>query len=312
MREKLKGLYIIMTTPFKEDLELDLEGLRENVRFILENGVNKDAGLLVPLAGVGEGPYLSEEEYFSAVKVILDEAKGKIPIFPGVHLPGTKETIKRCKKLQELEVEGIQLSPPSPYFVPTENEVFYHYKLVAETVKKLGIVVYNTWWERLYDMTAQLIGKLAEIPNIVGIKWSSKELRNFVNVLELYANKLAFFDNQGADTMVLSHSLGAKGIVSFSASFAPWHALKIWKLLQDREYSKVMDELNKWERPYHRFMEDIMKEGKTFTAAHKACVEIAGLKAGPPRLPQTPLTSKQKERLKEIFEKSGILKKPNS
>jgi len=311
MRDKLGGLYMLTVTPFKANFDLDLEGVRENVRFLLDNGIRGEAGFLVPVAGYGEGVYLSLEEHRNLVKAVLAEVDGEIPVFPGVHLNGTLETAKYCKQLQDMGAAGIQLAPPSAYAQPTDDDIVAHYKGVAEAAPKLGIIAYNTHWEwgspPYRDMSPNLIGRLLEIKNFVGVKWSSKTLSNFIACLDEHAGKGAFFNNMGNEVLIPFHMMGGRGPVV--NQIAPWYSLKLWSLLEERKYAEAWDELERWARPWARLVNDITSQGKNWIAVSKALVEVCGQHAGPPRPPQTPLTRAQYGRIENLVKETGILSK---
>jgi len=301
----------LMVTPFMANFDLDLEGMRENVRFLLENGIDRETGILVPGAGYGEGVYLSLEEHRSLVKAVLDEARSEVPVFPGVHLNGTLETTRYCKQLQDMGVDRVQLSPPAAYSMPTDGDIVYHYRSVAEAVPKLGIIVYNTYWEwgepPYRDMNPNLIGKLLDIKNVVGIKWASKTLSNFVAGLHEHAGKGIFYNNMGSEAIILSYMLGGRGLCV--PEVAPWYYLKLKKLLEKRGYAEAWDEIKRWEFAYRRLLAEVTSEGYHWVAFSKALVEIAELKAGTPRPPQTPLPKNQYKKIKDLVDKTRILEK---
>ena len=311
MRDKLSGLYVLMATPFKANFELDLEGVRENVRFLLDNGIKGEAGILVPGAGVGEGVYLSLEEHRGLVKAVLAEAAGKIPVFPGVHLNGSLEAEKYCKQLQDMGVAGIQLAPPAAYMIPTDDAIVTHYKRVAEAAPKLGIIVYNTYWEwglpSYRDMTPNLVGRLLEIKNVVGVKWGSKTLSNFTACLDEHAGKCAFFNNMGYEGLIPCYLMGGRGFLA--GEFAPWYSLKLKSLLERRKYAEAWDEMERWAFPWTRLQKTIVSQGGNGFAIGKALLEVAGLHAGPPRPPQTSLPRAQCQRIENLVKETGILSK---
>ncbi len=311
MRNKLGGLYVLVVTPFKANFDLDLEGVRKNVRFLLDNGIKREAGILVPGAGYGEGVYLSLEEHRNLVKAVLDEVDGEIPVFPGVHLNGTLEAEKYCKQLQDMGAPGIQLAPPAAYATPTDDDIVTHYKRVAEAAPNLAIVAYNTYWEwgrpPDRDMTPNLIGRLLEIKNFVGVKWGSKTLSNFTACLDEHAGKCAFFNNMGNEALIPFHLMGGRGPVV--DQFAPWYSLKLWSLLEERKYAEAWDELERWALPWAHLKKDITSQGKNWIAVSKALIEISGLHAGPPRPPQTPLTRAQYGQIENLVKETGILSK---
>ena len=309
MRNKLGGLYVLPITPFKANFDLDLEGVRKNIRFLLDNGIRGEAGILVPGAGGGEGVYLSLEEHRNLVKAVLDEVDGEIPVFPGVHLNGTLEAEKYCKQLQDMGAAGIQLAPPAAYATPSDDNIVTHYKRVAEAAPELGIIAYNTHWEwgqpPYRDMTPDLIGRLLEIKNFVGVKWSSKTLSNFIACLDEHAGKGAFFNNMGLEVLIPFHLMGGRGFILHE--FAPWYFLKIWSLLEERKYAEAWDEMERWAFPWARLQKDIISQGGHWIAAGKALVEVSGRHAGPLRPPQTRLTRAQYERIENLVKETGIL-----
>jgi len=312
MRDKLGGLYVLMVTPFKDNFDLDLEGVRKNVRFLLDNGVRREAGcILVPVAGYGEGVYLSLEEHRDVVKAVLDEVDGEIDVFPGVHLNGTLETAKYCKQLQDMGAAGTQLSPPSAYAQPTDDDIVAHYKGVAEAAPNFAIIAYATYWEwgepPYRDMTPNLVGRLLEIKNFVGVKWASKTLANFTACVDEHAEKCAFYNNMGAEVLIPFYMMGGRGPVV--DQFAPWYSLKLKSLLEARKYAEAWDELERWAIPFHRLVEDITGQGKHWIAVSKALEEVAGQHAGPPRPPQTRLTRAQYGQIENLVKETGILSK---
>ena len=311
MRTSFSGLTMLLITPMKDNFDLDLEGVRKNVRFLLDNGVRdgKEKVILTPGAGFGEGVYLSLEEHKKVVKTILDEVDGEVPVFPGIHLGGSLEAEKYCKELQDMGVAGIQLAPPSSYMSPSDDEIVAYYEGIAKAAPKLGFIVYNTHWEWARppdrDMTPDLLGRLHEIPNFVGIKWTSKTLMNFIDGLHEHAGKAAYLNSYGFEMAILLHMMGGRGMVVNQV--APWYSLNLWSLLEERKYIEAWDEIERWPCRWYRLQREIGKEGKNWVAVSKGLVEVTGGHAGPPRPPQTRITRDQYKRIEDLVKKSGIM-----
>ena len=311
MRANFSGLNMLMITPMKDNFDLDLEGVRKNVRFVLDNGVSKEKEkvILIPGAGFGEGVYLSLEEHKKVMKTILDEVDGEVPVFPGIHLGGSLEAEKYCKELQDMGAAGIQLAPPTAYMEPTDDEIVAYYKGIAKAAPKLGFIVYNTHWEwarpETRDMTPDLLGKLLEIPNFVGIKWTSKTLSNFLEGLREHAGKAAFLNSYGFEVLIPFYMMGGRGMVVNQV--APWYSLKLWSLLEKRKYIEAWDETERWACPWYRLQSEIVKEGKNWVAVSKGLIEVTGGHAGPPRPPQTRITRAQYKKIEDLVKKSGIM-----
>jgi len=309
MREKMGGLYVLTSTPFKANFDLDVENVKKNIRNVIDNGINGENGILVPGAGFGEGVYLTLEEHRDLVKAVLTEADGEIPVFPGVHLNGSLEAEKYCKELQDMGAAGLQLAPPSAYSVPSDDDIVAYYKGIAEAAPKLGIIAYCTHWEwglpPHRDMSPDLIGRLFEIDNFVGVKWSSKTFSNFMECLRQHAEKGLFYCNYDNEALIPFHMMGGKGLLCHE--FAPWHYLKLKSLLEERKYAEAWDEIERWELPWARLEGDIVSQGGSGIGVSKALLEVYGLHAGPPRPPQKPLTRAQYERIENLVEETGIM-----
>ena len=311
MRNSFCGLDMLLVTPMKDNFDLDLEGVRKNIRFVLDNGVSKEKEkvILTPVAGFGEGVYLSLEEHKKVVKTILDEVDGEVPVYPGIHIAGSLEAEKYCKELQDMGAAGIQLAPPSSYMNPSDDDMVAYYKGIAKAAPKLGFIVYNTHWEwarpATRDMTPDLLGKLLEIPNFVGIKWTSKTLRNFLDGLAEHAGKAAFFNSYGFELSILHHQMGGRGMVVNQV--APWYSLNLWSLLEKRKYIEAWDEIQRWACPWYSLVREIGAEGKHWVSISKGLVEVTGQSAGPPRPPQTRIARAQYKKIEDLVKKSGIM-----
>ncbi|MCD6420573.1 MAG: dihydrodipicolinate synthase family protein, partial [Synergistetes bacterium] len=132
-----KGLLVAMVTPFREDGSVDVEGIREIVKFHVESGTD----VLVPCGTTGEVATLFEDEWELVIKTVVDAAAGEIKVVGGAGGYNTAEVVKKAKRAEQLGVDGI-LSVCPYYNKPTQEGLYQHFRKIAESVS-IPIIVYN-------------------------------------------------------------------------------------------------------------------------------------------------------------------------
>ena len=156
-------------------------------------------------------------------------------------------------------------------------------------------------------MEAEFIARLAELENVIGLKWTSFNEVNYAKVIRLFAHRLNIINN--SLNHIWAYVLGAKGITSIIANFCPKLELSLWENLERGEYHKAKDEMLRLHLPLYEFIADLYKEGLNVVGnMWKDAMELCGLPSGGVRPPQDPLTHTQRSRLKEILVKGGVIK----
>ena len=308
-KELVNGVVVASVTAATPEFDVDYDRLREQYRFIVEGGVQYDAGMMMAVGGGGEGYFLSDAQWAESVKIFAEEAKGKVATMVGVFELNTKHAIEKITYAEELGIDFVQLSPPH-YEKPTDLEVFTHYKMVNDAISKIGIIIYHTYWSlpEYYEMTAPLIDRLADLENVVGIKWASSHLGNFVDVLTGYRDRLAFIDNQGwIDKVGEPH--GMKAFMFFPGNYDPGLAAKVGKLFLAGEYDRFSEEKSKGLAPRNAVRKAILEEvhgpgsseDKTIGEGTlgKATMDVFGRPMGPAFPPQYNLSQEAKARIRQ-------------
>ncbi len=283
---------MVAVTPFTSDEELDIEALRVNVDYYTENGVH---GVVVG-GSTGEFASLSLEEHEKIIEAVVDRVNGKVPVIAGTAACATRRVIELTKYAKDVGADGAMIVAPF-YTKPKENELYEHFKNVAEAVD-LSIMLYNNPWTSKVDMQPTLIAQLAEIDNIQYVKESSGDITRVWKIINLTEGKMTVFC--GSDNLALESFLnGAKGWVCVAANMFPKHTSRLYELAckeNDIERARTLYfEL----LPLLNFLEETGK----FAQLSKAGVEISGRKAGPPRKPLLPADEKEKQELKSIMKK---------
>ena len=297
---KFEGSYVALITPFKANGEVDEEKIRELVNWHIENGT---AGI-VPCGTTGEAPTLSFAEHEKVIKIVVEEAKGKIKIIAGAGSNDTNRAIELTKYAKELGADAA-LSTCPYYNKPSQRGLYEHYKKIAEE-SKFPIMLYNVPGRTGTNIEAETVAKLSEIPEIVAIKEATGSLEQMIKIQDLCGDKIEILS--GEDHLILPMlSIGAKGVVSVVANIMP------------REMSDLINSfLNKdFDTAYglHTKLYDISRnmfiEGNPVTV--KTAMKILGMVDNDDvRLPLLPSSQKTNEKLEKLFREKGFLKLVNT
>ena len=165
-KKKFHGIMPPILTPMDKNGEIDESAMRRFVNFLIEGGVNA----IIVNGTMGEFYALTDEERTRLAKIVIGETNKRIPVVVGTGHSGTKPAIGLAKIAEDLGADALQIMPPY-YIVPTDEGIFAHYEDIAKAVK-IPIFVYNNPGTTKIDLSPQLIAKLAEIENVIGVKLS--------------------------------------------------------------------------------------------------------------------------------------------
>ena len=302
-RKKLRGPFIPLVTPFKPSLELDLEGFRRNVRFLLKSGMRTGQGVLMGAVAAGEFPTMTMEERRAVAKALAEEAGGKVPLVTSAQHSDPRQAIELCRYAEKIGIEAVQIAPTFYESSQTDDDVLRFYRLVAESTD-VGFMVYNTFWHG-YNHSVRVIPRLLEIENVVCMKWAAPSEWQYRQMLRFYGDKLAFMDNMNVH--VWAHMHRATGFLSHVGNFWPEHELLVWQLLEERRYEEANKELMKINYPFYDFLEQLSAStGIVDANGTKAALGLVGLPAGPVRPPARDLIGEEKDRLQLLLERAGV------
>jgi 4-hydroxy-tetrahydrodipicolinate synthase len=285
--KSFKGLMTPIITVFDKNDVVSINGLREHVNFLLENGVD----MIFPCGSTGEFTKLSDKEYQLVIKTIVDEVNGKVPVFAGTAADSTKNTIINSKYAEDVGTDGVVIIPP--YFSKIdENDMYAHYKSVSEIIS-IPIMLYNNPGRAMIDVKPEIIARLGDEGYIDYVKESSGDVRRCSKIIKLTDNVDVFI---GTDTIV-SEALfmGATGWVCSSSNLIPKECAQIMDAAMDEDWSKVKSIFYK----VYPLLEFI--ESGLLLPACKQGIKMRGRDVGLPRKPILPLEKQEGEKLKELL-----------
>lgn len=282
------GSMVALVTPFK-DGKVDEKKLRELVDFHIKNGTD----VLVPCGTTGESATLSFEEHEKVVEVVIDQAKGKVPVIAGTGSNNTEEALKLTKHAKEAGANGALVITPY-YNKPTQKGMYLHFEKIAKEVD-IPIVLYNVPGRTSVNLLPETVAKLAKIKNIVGIKEASGDLKQASDIIGLCGDK---FDLISGDDFIVFPmlALGGRGVISVVANLVP------------AEMAALIDEFNKGNlekaRATHYKIFPLCKAMfiETNPGPVKTAMALQGLLDTPElRLPLAPMSEENVEKLKKVL-----------
>jgi len=299
LKEKLQGPIVVMITPFKENLELDEEGLRKNTRFLIEKGVRKGAGALVPTGSTGECFNLTNEERKRVIKIVVEEVKGKVPVVAGCNHTSTQQVIELARYAEDVGANGVMIMPPY-YGCASDEMMVKFYREIAEKIN-IGIMVYNNPEVSGVDIPVETMLKIAEIENVVAYKDCTENFIKYDLTTIALGDKINVLDGSGDFCEPYGMIMGRKGFITGFANFIPEIFIDTYKAVEEGNYEKAK-ELHIKLYPLYKFCFDRSYNSQApFISMIKAATNIRGLPAGPVRPPLLPVEGEDKKELEKII-----------
>jgi 4-hydroxy-tetrahydrodipicolinate synthase len=187
MKTLHRGVIIPMVTPFYESQELYIHGLRRLTNHLIECGVHG----LFPFGSTGEFFSLTPEEKIRILDVVVEEAAGRVRVYAGTGDVSTKETIRHTKMAEEHGADGVIVITPF-YIVPSDDELYEHFSAISSSTN-LPVICYNNPPRTGVKMSVDVISRLSEIPNFVGIKDSCGDIGQTAQFVESTPSDFAVF-----------------------------------------------------------------------------------------------------------------------
>lgn len=284
----LKGCGTALVTPFQMDLSIDEAALRRFVEFQIAAGID----FLVPCGTTGESATLSDDEQKRVVEIVVEEARGRVPVIAGAGGNNTAHVIKLARDCERLGVDG--LLSVSPYYnKPMQEGLFQHFKAIAEATS-LPIIVYNVPPRTNVNILPDTIARLSKIPNIIGVKEASGDISQIAEIINRVPAEFKVFSGDDSMTLPLI-AVGGVGLISVAANEAPGQMSALTRACLE----------NKWDdaRRMNRELWALMKANfiETSPGPVKAALAMMGMIEETYRLPMVPVTPETKQKLRAVL-----------
>ncbi len=287
------GSITALITPFR-DGEVDERAFQEFVDWQIREGTNG----LVPVGTTGESPTLSHDEHKRVVALCLEVAKGKVPVIAGTGSNATAEAIDLTRHAREAGADAALIVTPY-YNKPTQEGLYRHYEAIATAVD-IPIIIYNIPGRSIVDMSVDTMARLAELPNIVGVKDATADLARPL------ATRVAigpdFCQLSGEDATIGAFlGQGGHGCISVTSNVAPRLCADMHKAWQARDYegfATIRDNL----MPLHAALFCESSPGPVKYAA-----SLLGKCTAETRLPLAPIAEGSRARVEGAMRSVGLL-----
>jgi 4-hydroxy-tetrahydrodipicolinate synthase len=286
-----EGVLPAIITPFKRNstMEVDLEGLRSNIAFLLSQGIHG----IVPCGSTGESATLSFEEHEQVLEVTIDAVNGKIPVLAGTGSNNTAEAVRLTEAAKDLGADGALII--SPYYnKPNRSGLVKHYTKLADI--DIPVVMYNVPGRTGQNILPDLVAELAAHPNIVGIKEASGDVAQVSRIIESTLDE-DFMVLSGDDNLTLPIlCLGGSGVISVAANVEPARMVAMFDHFCEGELEDALEGHYELSPLFRAMFID------TNPIPVKKAVELRGLAGGPVRLPLDDLDPGKTEKLQEVLD----------
>ncbi|MEP1216183.1 MAG: 4-hydroxy-tetrahydrodipicolinate synthase [Marinobacter sp.] len=290
----ITGSLVALVTPMHSDGSIHWEHLDKLVDFHLDNGTHG----IVAVGTTGESATLDPDEHMRVVGHIIKRVDGRIPVIAGTGGNSTREAIELTEEAHKLGADACLLVVPY-YNKPTQEGLYRHFKTIAEAVP-VNQILYNVPGRTACDMLNETVERLADIPNIIGIKDATGNIPRGAELIEAVKGRLVVYSGDDATAAGLMLA-GGKGNVSVTANVAPAAMAALCEAAIAGNQEET-DRLNELLMPLNR---------KLFLEANPIPVKWAlhrmGMIGEGIRLPLTPLSDKFHNEVEEALRASGVL-----
>ena len=231
-----RGSMVAVVTPMRADGALDFEALARLVEFHIDNGTDA----IIAVGTTGESATLDYEEHIAVIRKVVEQVKGRIPVIAGTGANSTREAVHLTQHAMEAGADGCLLVTPY-YNKPTQEGLYQHFKLIADSVA-VPQILYNVPGRTACDMKPETVERLADIPNIVGIKEASGSVERIQELVRRLGDRMDVYS--GEDGITAEAILnGAKGTISVTANVAPrlMHEMCAAALAGDRARTEALN-----------------------------------------------------------------------
>ncbi len=282
------GVFPYLVSPVNADGSVRESVLRDLTEHLIQKGVHG----LTPLGSTGEFPYLTWEQRKRIVQVVIDAAKGRVPVVAGVGHASVAEAARQATEFQHIGASGI-LAILETYFPLKDGQVYDYFAGIARSVD-CPVVLYTNPSFQATELSLGVIEKLADIPNVEYIKDASGNTGKLLSIANRLGGKIKIF-SASAHIPLFVMMLGGVGWMAGPACIIPAQSIRLYELAVQKKWDEALE--------YQKKLWDINGSFQKFGPAPciKAALEIQGFAVGDPIPPLKPLGPQEKEELRQVL-----------
>ena len=295
---QVRGCGTALVTPFHQDGSLDEAALRNLVAWQIESGID----FLIPCGTTGETPTLIHDEWLRVIEITVEVAEGRVPIVAGATSNSTHDAVEKAKEVAARPGVDVILTASPYYNKPTQEGQYRHFKAIAEAAGK-PILLYNVPGRTGANIEPGTLARLAEVPNILGVKEASGNITQIAEVLNAVPEHFLVFSGDDAITLPVV-ALGGVGIISVASNEIPAEMAAMTRAALNNDWATA--------RSIHRKYLPLMQANfiESNPLPVKAVLAMLGRIEEVYRLPLLPMRRDTRSKLQKIATEVGLIAKP--
>lgn len=294
---QLRGCGTALVTPFHQDGSIDEQALRNLVSWQIESGID----FLVPCGTTGETPTLSHDEWLQVIDATVEAGEGRVPIVAGATSNSTRDAVA---KAQELGLrQGVDaILTASPYYnKPTQEGQYQHFKAIAEAAAK-PVILYNVPGRTAANLEPGTVARLAELPNIAGVKEASGNLTQIAEICSAARPEFSVLSGDDAITLAVI-AVGGAGVISVASNEIPHEMAEMTRAALNNDWNTAREVF----RRYLPLMQANFLESSPMPV--KAVLAMMGRMEEAYRLPMVPVRRDTRSKLQKVATEAGLIRK---
>ena len=296
---QLRGCGTALVTPFHQDGSIDDAALRNLVAWQIDSGID----FLVPCGTTGETPTLTHDEWLHVIDATIEVAAGRVPIVAGATSNATHDAVEKAQELATRAGVSAILTASPYYNKPTQEGQYRHFKAIAEAVGEKPVILYNVPARTGANLEPATLARLAEVPNIVGIKEASGNLTQVAEAIASLPEHFLVFSGDDPVTLPVI-ALGGVGVISVASNEIPHEMSSLTRAALANDWNTARS-LN---RKYLPLMQANFLESSPLPV--KATLAMMGKIEEVYRLPLLPMRRDTRSKLQRVVTEVGLISKP--
>jgi len=290
----LQGSIVAIVTPLKDD-RID----RKSYKGLIDFHVKNKTSAILAAGCTGEPATMTMDEHKDLVKYTVDVVDGRCPVIAGTGSNNTREAVELSQEAEKAGADAVLLITPY-YNKPMPNGLYLHYKKVAENVS-LPVILYNVPSRTGISILPETVCELSTVKNIIGIKEASGSLDQVSKIISLCRKDFIVFSGDDSLTVPMM-AVGARGVISVAANVVPLQVAEMTGAALAGDWEKA--------RRIHLELLPVFRVLfiETNPIPVKAALGLMKLLQPEWRLPLTPPSPANLERIREVLTKAGVLK----
>ena len=289
LRRKLAGVIAFPITPFKQDLSLDLQGLRDNLDRLLAHRMSA----VVAAGGTGEMYSMTPAEHLEVIRATVEVARGRAPVIAGSGF-GYRLGADLARTATDAGADGILIFPP--YYPNADDEGLLEYYRAIAAATSLGVLIYSRDWAHF---TPSMVERLSVLSNLVAWKDGQGDIRRLQSIMHRVGDRLTWIGGAGDDMVAAYYGTGIRAFTSSIATVAPRLSLRLHELAAGNRHDELTELMNRCVIPLY----SIRSRRKGYeVSTMKVLMDLAGMRGGPVRPPLVTVTETEREELRNILD----------